>query len=174
MGGRRRKGRAARPALLFAVYDGLVLYNLIKLIHILLAITAVGANISYAVWLARAARGPKELTEFALRGIKFLDDRIANPSYGLLLVSGLIMVFIGPWNLTTRWIDGALILWVIIVLIAALGYTPALRNQIKALESDGLGSVAYEAAARRQRILGIAFVVPIVLILFLMVFKPAV
>src|SRR5918911_1457484 len=90
-----------------------------------------------AIWLMRSQRGPKELTDFALRGVKFLDDRIANPAYGLLLVTGLIMVFIGPWTLTTRWIDAALILWGILVLLAALGYTPALRNQINTLESDG-------------------------------------
>jgi uncharacterized membrane protein len=151
-----------------------VLYNLVKLIHILLAITAVGFNASYAIWLMRSQRGPKELTDFALRGVKFLDDRIANPAYGLLLVTGLIMVFIGPWNLTTRWIDGALILWIILVSMAALGYTPALRNQIKALESDGVGSSSYEAAARRQNLFGIVVMIPVLLILFLMVFKPAV
>ncbi|HKN80837.1 MAG TPA: DUF2269 family protein, partial [Actinomycetota bacterium] len=65
-------------------------YDILKFFHVLLAIVAVGFNASYAVWLARAATEP-EHDAFALRGVKFLDDRIANPAYALLLVTGLLM-----------------------------------------------------------------------------------
>jgi uncharacterized membrane protein len=149
-----------------------MLYTALKLVHILLAITAVGFNASYAIWIGRAGRMSKEINEFALRGVKFLDDRIANPAYGLLLVTGLLMVFTGPWKLTTRWIDAALVLFVILVLMAVFGYTPALRNQITALETGGPDSAAYKSAAARQNLVGILFVVPLLLILYLMVFKP--
>ncbi len=54
-------------------------YPWIKTLHIFFAIVAVGANITYSVWVARAAREP-EHTGYALRGIKFIDDRIANPA----------------------------------------------------------------------------------------------
>ena len=114
----------------------------------------------------------KEINEFALRGVKFLDDRIANPAYGLLLVTGLLMVLMGPWTLTTRWIDLALVLFVILVLMGVFGYTPALRNQIKALETGGPDSDAYRSAATRQNLIGILFVLPVFLILYVMVFKP--
>ena len=60
------------------------LYPYIKLLHVLLAIVAVGFNASYGIWLARAAREPEHLGH-VLRGIKILDDRFANPAYGLLL-----------------------------------------------------------------------------------------
>ena len=149
-----------------------MLYTTLLLIHILLAITAVGFNLSYTVWLLRSQNMPKEITAFALSGIKFMDDRIANPAYGLLLVTGLLMVFTGPWSLTTRWIDVALGAFAVLVLLAAVGYTPALRNQIRTLESDGPGSEAYQAAARRQTIFGIAFAPLLLFILYLMVFKP--
>ena len=149
-----------------------MLYTALKLVHILLAITAVGFNASYAIWIGRAGRMSKEINEFALRGVKFMDDRIANPAYGLLLVTGLLMVFTGPWSLTTRWIDAALVLFVILVLLAVFGYTPALRNQIAALEKDGPDSAAYKSAAARQNLIGILFIVPLLLILYLMVFKP--
>ena len=151
-----------------------MLYTAIKLVHILFAITAVGLNISYAIWIARVARQPREVQGHVLRGVKFLDDRVANPAYGLLLLSGLAMVFVGPWSLTTRWIDGALILYVVAVLLAALGYTPALKRQIQALDAQGHESGEYSAAANRQQLFGIAVAIPILLILFLMVFKPSV
>jgi uncharacterized membrane protein len=150
-----------------------MLYSTIKLVHILLAITAVGFNASYAIWIGRAGRMSKEINEFALGGVKFLDDRVANPAYGLLLLTGLLMVFVGPWKLTTRWIDAALFLYVVLVLTAVLGYTPALRNQIKALETAGPDSPVYKAAAGRQSMIGLVTVIPLLLILFLMVFKPS-
>lgn len=150
-----------------------MLYTAIKLVHILLAITAIGFNASYAIWLTRASGLSREINEFALRGVRFMDERIANPAYGLLLVTGLVMVFMGPWSITTRWIDAALFVWVVIVLMGAFLYTPALRNQIRALEADGPDSPAYRSAANRQNVIGIVFLIPILAILYLMVFKPA-
>jgi hypothetical protein len=69
----------------------------------------VGLNISYAVWIVRAQNEPS-LTTFALKGIKFLNDRIANPAYGVLLLTGLLMVFLVPHPILTFWIDAALVL----------------------------------------------------------------
>ncbi len=149
-----------------------MLYTALKLVHILLAITAVGFNASYAIWIGRAGQLSKEINQFALRGVQFMDQRIANPAYGLLLITGLLMVFTGPWSLTTRWIDAALVVYVIIILLGVFGYTPALRNQIKALEAEGPDSVAYRSAANRQNVIGIIFIVPVLAILYLMVFKP--
>jgi uncharacterized membrane protein len=149
-----------------------MLYTALKLLHILLAITAVGFNASYAIWIGRAGRLSKEINQFALRGVQFMDQRIANPAYGLLLITGLLLVFTGPWSLTTRWIDAALGVYVIIILLGVFGYTPALRNQIKALEAEGADSAAYRSAANRQNVIGIIFIVPVLAILYLMVFKP--
>jgi Predicted integral membrane protein (DUF2269) len=67
-------------------------YLLLKWIHVLMAITAVGTNITHGAWLTRAARGPQYIA-FALRGVKTLDDRIAYPAYGALLLTGLATVF---------------------------------------------------------------------------------
>ncbi len=48
----------------------------------------VGFNASYGIWLARARDAPQATQSHVLRTIKFLDDRIANPAYGLLLLTG--------------------------------------------------------------------------------------
>jgi uncharacterized membrane protein len=101
----------------------MTIYIILKFLHVLLAITAVGANITYGVWLSRAAREPAHL-EYVLRGIKVLDDRVANPAFGSLLVSGVAMVFAGriPW--TTPWILTSLVLYIVLVLVGLFGYTP--------------------------------------------------
>jgi hypothetical protein len=67
-----------------------VLYNLLKLLHILFAITAVGSNISYGIWQGLAGNDA-ERQSFVLRSVKFIDDRVANPAYPLLLASGLTL-----------------------------------------------------------------------------------
>jgi uncharacterized membrane protein len=149
-----------------------MLFSLIKWIHVLAAITAVGANITYGIWIARASREPKVLP-FVLRNIKIIDDRVANPAYGLLLLTGLVMAFIAPIPLTTPWLLTALVLYVIMALTAALGYTPALKRQIQTLDKDGFDSPAYAAIARRGTQLGIVLAVIVVIIVFLMVVKPA-
>jgi hypothetical protein len=45
-----------------------------------------------------------------LRGIKFLDDRVANPSYAGLLIVGILLVLLGPWEFTQFWIYAAIAL----------------------------------------------------------------
>ena len=42
-------------------------YSLLKFVHVLLAITAVGSNITYAAWNVRGAMEPQHLA-FALKG----------------------------------------------------------------------------------------------------------
>lgn len=132
----------------------LTLYTSLKFLHVLLAVVAVGANATYGVWLARAARDP-EHTAFVLRGVKFLDDRIANPAYALLLVTGLSMVVVGDLDLTTFWIATALGLYVVAVLLGLFVFTPLFRRQISALETHGGTSPEYTALARRGRILDV-------------------
>ena len=46
-----------------------------------------------------------------VRGVKILDDRIANPAYVLLFVTGAAMVFLGRLSWTTPWLLAALVLY---------------------------------------------------------------
>ena len=146
-------------------------YSLIKFVHVLLAITAVGSNITYAAWNARAVMESQHLN-FALRGIKFLDDYIANPCYALLLVTGLALRFIG-FSSWPRWIVTAIALYVVLVVVALAGYSPALRRQIQSLSADGATSTTYLMWAGRARITGIISGVFALIIVFVMVVKPS-
>ena len=149
----------------------MTLYTALKLLHIVLVAVAVGFNVSYGIWLARAGRQPDHLA-WTLRGIKILDDRFANPAYGLLLITGIAMVFVGGYPLTTFWIDAAIVVYVLLVLMAIFLYSPALREQIATLDRHGVESPEYRSVASRARITGIAVVIPVLIILYLMVFKP--
>lgn len=147
------------------------LYLILKFLHVLLAIIAIGFNASYPIWLARARREPEHALH-VLRGIKTLDDRFANPAYGLLLVLGLAMTFIAGIPLTTFWIAAALVLYVLLVVGGFAFYSPVLKRQIAALESGGIDSPEYQRLAARGTLVGILLAIDVVVIVFLMVVKP--
>lgn len=148
-----------------------MLVTILKFIHILAAIVALGFNISYAVWIIRAQRDPSHTT-FALKGIKFIDDRIANPAYGVLLITGIAMVFLIGYKITTLWIVVALVLFVALIVVAATQYTPTLRNQVKLAEGGDTTSAEFTRLAKRGQTLGQVLGAIVVLILAMMVFKP--
>ncbi|HSS61830.1 MAG TPA: DUF2269 family protein [Candidatus Limnocylindrales bacterium] len=146
-------------------------YLLLKFIHIASAIVAVGANITYGVWNARASSEPGH-AGFALKGIKFLDDRIANPAYGVILVTGLLMVFVNHWSITSLWIIVALILFIVVAALGIAVYTPLLRNQIRLVDAGDTSSPEYTRLANRSRAIGPILGLLVILILVMMVFKP--
>lgn len=146
-------------------------YEVIKFFHVLLAIVAVGFNATYGIWLARAAKEP-EHEAFTLRGVKLLDDRFANPAYALLLVTGLLMVWVGDLDLTQFWLLAALVLYAVAVGLGLLVYTPTLRQQIAALGSSGAASAEFQTLSKRGTTVGIVLAIDVIVIVFLMVTKP--
>lgn len=147
------------------------MFTAIKFIHIMLAIIAFGFNATYAIWLIRAQRDPRH-ADFALHGVKFMDDYFANPAYILLLLSGLAMVFIARYQLTSFWIAGAIVLWIIAIALGYGVYTPTLSRQIRVLAASGADSAEFRALSTRGTVVGITLAVLVTLILVLMVFKP--
>jgi uncharacterized membrane protein len=147
------------------------LYPWLKTLHILFAIVAVGFNISYGIWQARAAREPEHMG-YALRGIKFLDDRVANPSYGGLLVVGIILVLIGPYDFTTFWVAVAIGLYLVMGAVAFFFYSPTLKRQIAVYEASGAQSPEFAELGARGRMIGLILAVLVLAIIVLMVVKP--
>ena len=147
------------------------LYLVLKYIHILSAIVAVGSNITYGIWTVRGQQEPAH-TGFALKGIKFLDNRVANPAYGLLLLTGLLLVFTGPFRFIQLWILITLVFFALLVVLGLFVYTPALRDQVKLAEAGDTTSAAFGRLARRAQLAGPATGLIVLVILAMMVFKP--
>jgi uncharacterized membrane protein len=145
-------------------------YLVLKLLHILSAIVAVGSNITYGIWNVRAAGDPSHMG-FALKGIKFIDDRVANPAYGVLLLTGLIMMFAGNWGFAL-WIIISLILFAAIVVLGLAFYSPLLKNQIRLAEAGETASPEFARLSALGRRFGPGLGIIVLAILVLMVFKP--
>lgn len=146
------------------------LFLVLKVVHILGAITALGANISYAFWMRRAGNDRDRIVD-TIDGIRRLDSRVANPAYAVVFVVGILLVLTGNYSFTTFWIAAAIIIFVAVTLLGIFVYAPALRRQEAEARAD-ISSPAYAAAARRQTLLGALLTLLAVVIVILMVTKP--
>jgi uncharacterized membrane protein len=143
---------------------------ILKLIHVLAAITAVGANLTYTYWMRYAGQDRDRLV-WTMKGIRRLDNFIATPAYVVLLITGVLMVIGGVFSFQTGWIIAALALYVVVVVIGIALYAPGLKRQIAEAEVDPT-SPAYAAAARRTNLFGLITTAIVLVIVVLMVTKP--
>ena len=144
----------------------------LKSLHVLSAIVAVGSNATYGVWSTFGKRETPHLG-VVLRGIKLVDDRMANPAYGVLLITGLIMAFT-TYSITTTWILIGLGLFLVMAIGGVAGYSQLLKRQIATLDAEGPTSANYRAVDARARGVGIFLGVAAIAVVFVMVFKPLV
>ena len=144
-----------------------------KVLHVLAAIVAVGANVSYSFWLGEAGRD-RERLRFTIQGVRRLDRRLANPGYVVVLLSGLGMVATGAYRFGapgTGWLSLALGLYIATAILGITIFAPAIRRQLAEAERDPT-SAAYAAAASRTRALGLVTTAIVILIVVLMIAKP--
>jgi uncharacterized membrane protein len=146
-------------------------YPYLKLIHVLCAIVALGANLTYPLWQLRAERSPEHLP-FTLRSIYALDTYVANPAYVLGLLTGVGMAWLADYDFGMLWLSGALGLFALIGILGFGFYTPGLRRQIAVLDQFGLASPAYQRIAKRQNAIGGVLGILVLAIVFLMIVKP--
>ncbi len=144
--------------------------SVLKFIHVLSAIVALGANVTYVVWLRLAGRD-RERILFAISGIRYLDRRLANPLYVLVFVTGVAMVLDGQYSFETGWIAAAIALYLLTAAVGIVLFAPAIRRQVAEAERD-TASATYAAAAARSVTLALATTAIVFVIVFLMVGKP--
>ena len=145
-------------------------FLLLKVVHVLAAIVAVGANVSYAFWLRSAGRDRDRLI-WSIQGVRRLDRAMANPGYIVLLITGVGMVATGAYSFSQGWLDAGLGLYILAAIVGIIAFAPAIRRQLAEAERDPASAV-YEAAARRTSLLGLVTTAIVVLIVVLMVTKP--
>ncbi len=147
-------------------------YATIKFIHVLAAVIALGANLTYPAWLFRG-RSDEKYLRFSLEGIRFLDNWIANPSYIVSLLTGLYMCHLIELSvLSIKWVRYALVLYSTMSVLGFAIYTPILRKQIEALADEGIHSDRYVYLDKWQTGIGVMLFLLALAILYLMTAKP--
>ncbi len=144
-------------------------YVLVKFLHILIAILALGTSAGLGIVLEFYGDHPAH-GAFVLRAIERILALFVIPGYVLMLVTGLWMAHLS-WPLTTKWIQLALVLWGIGMVILGLTVV-VLHRQIGLFNTQGPSSNAYRRVSLLGRGLGAGTGLIVVILLYLMVFKP--
>jgi hypothetical protein len=66
-------------------------FELFLFLHVTGAVTALGPSLTYSLWRRREAAAP-ETRAFVLRGISWIDRRVATPSFAMQAVTGAALV----------------------------------------------------------------------------------
>jgi uncharacterized membrane protein len=144
-------------------------YLLLKFLHILIAMLALGTSAGLGIALEFYGRHPVH-GPFLLRVIRRMVAFFVLPGYVLMLVTGLWMVSIS-WPLTTKWVQEAVALWAVGIAVLA-GFLVVVGRQLRMLETEGPGSRSYQRVSLVGRALGAGLGLVVISILYLMVFKP--
>ena len=147
-------------------------WQILKLVHVVSVVIALGANLTYAFWLSRAGLDRERLV-FVIESIRRLDRRVANPAYIVTLLAGVGMVLTGPFRFEALWISAAIVLYVLVAVLGITLYAPALRRQL-ALATVDPGTPDYAATARRAQAIGLLVTGLVLVIVALMILKPTI
>jgi uncharacterized membrane protein len=145
-------------------------YVWLKFFHILIAIIALGT--SAGLGIVMEFYGNHSIHGlFVLRAVKRLVAFVVIPGYLLMVVTGLWLTH-DAWSFTFRWIQAALVLWVLGA-VAFAGSLVLLNKQIAMFEANGPTSTPYKRVSLLGRFFGGASGLIIVIIVYLMVAKPS-
>jgi uncharacterized membrane protein len=147
------------------------LYTVIKFLHILVAIIAVGSSAGSSFWLRLAMDSPANLP-FALRTARFMDNFVTRPGLAVLLLTGLWMAAT-HWTLSILWVRAAIVLVVAVLVLLFTVVGPVHRRLIRAVESAGRTSPQAKRLELMFELAGGGAGLLILLVVWLMVAKPA-
>lgn len=81
------------------------------------------------------------------------------------------MVATGQFNVQQGWLATAILLYIVVAILGAVVFAPAIRRQVAKAERDA-GAATYRAAAKRSNLLGLMTTAVVLVIVVLMVTKP--
>lgn len=144
-------------------------YLILKFIHILIAIIALGTSAGLGIMLEFYGNHPTHGL-FVLRAIRRLVLVIVIPGYLLMLVTGTWLASLA-WSFSLTWILIALFLWLLVAVLLSASVI-AIGKQIRLFESEGQATRSYQLASLLARITGGIGGLLVVAIVYLMVTKP--
>lgn len=149
-------------------------YQWLVLAHVLAAIVWVGGGIMDLMVSRRIAVVGDAAQEEGWAGIQdWLGTRLYGPAAIATLVFGILLVIQSEaWAFGQTWVWMALVLVGLSVLTGALFFTPE-AGRLKQLASDrGTDDPEYQRRAERVELVSRLEALAMVLVVFLMVFKP--
>lgn len=145
-------------------------YLIVKFIHIVLAIAAVGFTSTFGITMATAAGRPTAFP-FALYAVRNLQ-RISSLAFTGLIVTGVLMAWLGNLQWTALWFVGSLALALLAHVVGLTIARPTLSRQIELVEQADPPVDELRRLGSRSRKVGMMLSLTALAIVGMMVFKP--
>jgi uncharacterized membrane protein len=145
------------------------LYILLKWFHVLAVCIAFGSNVTHIFWLFSANADLVSGTE-KLRVVKKIDDRLAVPAYVIAIGCGVAM-WLWKWPLMSSWIIVSLLISTVLT-VMGIAFGPFMKKWI-ALAAAQPGGEDLVRLSRRLTMWWISIAAAVVIVLYLMVWKPS-
>lgn len=153
--------------------------HLLLFLHVTGAIVGVGPSLTYGMWVSVAERGEVGPPAAVLAMIRRIDRHVATPALLSQAATGGVLVWLeGLRFWRTAWLVSGVGIYVVVIVVAVAVVGPWSRRRLALAERGGRAgspevAAAYEAATRRVRpAVGVAAALTLV-ILYLMIAKPA-
>ena len=147
------------------------LYSALQAIHVLSAILGVGPIFLFNLILKKAKTA--EQLRYAHRIVNRLN-RNANASFGLILLSGLMMGWLNPYLFRMEWYIASLILFLASAVYAVTAVEPVLKQMNRIAEQTDGSEIPQEYIAlfKKKQFRDRTANIMAVIIILLMVIKP--
>lgn len=153
------------------------IFRIVLFLHVLGAVVALGFSLSYGLWVARGDVAGGDRRTFALQTISWIDRRLTTPAYVLQALTGVVLVLLTDVDrFREAWLELSIGIYVLLTVLAILRYAPAHRRQATIADRLANGEAdptTYAEASGVARRWGIVVTSLTLVILFLMVWKPA-
>ena len=148
------------------------MYDVVKYIHILCAVTWVGGAFYAQLLAIRVSRSPdpSDLPKLALH-LEYLATRVFIPASVILFLAGLYMTT-QRWAFQQTWVSIAIVLWLVSALTGAIYLGPRVKKIGLLYQAEGPVSVGGRALLDRVFLVSRLELVSFLVIIALMVAKP--
>jgi uncharacterized membrane protein len=147
-------------------------YTFLLFVHIALAIVWIGGGLMMQFFGIRAMlAGPERLAAFGA-DVEWVGMRVLTPASLLAFVSGILLVFEGPWSFGDDWIVIGLALFAVTFFAGMLFFGPESGRLGKLIQAQGVESPEVQARMGRLILFSRFDLVVLFLIVFDMAVKP--
>ena len=151
-------------------------YTISLFLHISAVVVGFGATFAEAVMFPVAMKAGKQYLPYVHRLQLAINQRMASPALGLIIVTGIYQVVDADLEFSEFWISATFAIALILGGMNGAYFIPSDRRLAPMVERDlaetGEPSEAYLAQAKRQGMIGALAGVLVLLAIFLMVTKP--
>lgn len=144
--------------------------ELLRVAHTLLAMVAVGTNVSFPIWVRLAERDGSSLA-FTLGAVRFVDRWVTIPAYLLTALTGVALVLVDRISLSATWIWVSVALFAVLMVLGFGPYRPLSRARL-ALARAGVPGDDHRRVDRRIDLLDAGIIGSALAITVLMVLRP--